>query len=430
MIERIVKLALSLGADEAEVFHSLSSGYSFSSVGRRIHSREFEAEEGWAVRVIKNGRLGFAFFGRTKEAQKAVRRALALAKFCEQAEYSFPCSGRMARAPCFDKRIAEMQEKEGVEMLQAALDAMQESGAVPTECALEYGGSTEEICNSNGVVASERRTSLACFLACSYDGKSGSASAGSALLDFDVGEVARKAAEHARARRRARRIKRGVRAAVLDAVSLHPFIGMLVPSLNGDRVRRGVSVLAGKLGEQIAHEGLTVWDDPLAHGIEARSFDGEGMPSRKKGLIRDGVLASFLFDIKSACLARKKGISADAGNCTRAGYAAVPGIGASNLVIEGGGERDVIDGVDDGIYVVSIIGEHTANRLTGDYSVSVDLGFAIKDGELAGPVSEGTMAGNIFEMLRNVTAIERKRERHFGLTAPRMAFGGVSFGGK
>ncbi|MEM3030504.1 MAG: TldD/PmbA family protein [Candidatus Micrarchaeia archaeon] len=428
MIERFVRLALSLGADEAEAFHSESTGYSFSSMGRRIHSKEFEADEGWAVRVIKEGRMGFAFFTKESEAQKAVKRALALAKFCEKADYSFPERGRMGRARCFDRRIAGMGEKDGLTMMRAVFDAMSRKGASPTECALEFGASFEEVCNSNGVLANEERTSLVSFLACSYGGKSGSASAGSALLDFDVADVAEKAAEQAKARSSARPLEKGVRTAVFDAVSLVQLLNVLLPSLNGDRVRRGASALAGRLGEKIAAESFSLYDDPFALGIGACSFDGEGTPGRKKELISRGVLSGFLFDVKGACLARKKGLATSAGNCVRTGYAAAPGIGASNLVIEKGRVEDVVEEVRNGVFVSSFFGEHTANKVTGDYSVSIDLGFEIKRGELAGPVSEVTMAGNVLEMLRNVTAIEKKRERHFGLTAPRIAFKNLSIG--
>jgi len=430
MSEKLIRLALSLGADEAELFHSRSKGYSFSSMGRRIHSKEFEVDEGWAVRVIKGRQIGFAFFTRESEAGKAVRRALALAKFSEKADYAFPTKGRFGRARCFDERIAGMEEGDGIAMLQASLDEMGRRGASPTECALEFGESREEVHNSNGVVASERRTSIVSFLACSFNGKSGSASSGSALLDFDPLEVAGKAAEHAEARSRARKMGGGVGVAVFDAVSLSPLLGVLIPSLNGDKVRRGASALAGRLGEKVADGGFTLSDDPLAKGIGACSFDGEGMPGRRKELIRRGVLANFLFDVRSACLAKEKGMAASAGNCTRGGYRAAPGIGVSNLVIERGKAEDVVEEVGKGVFVSSFFGEHTANKVTGDYSVSIDLGFEIRRGELGPPLSDGVMAGNIFEMLRNVAVMEKRRERYFGLTAPRIAFYGVSFGSK
>ena len=184
-----------------------------------------------------------------------------------------------------------------------------------------------------------------------------------------------------------------------------------------------------RLGRKIGAESLTLTDNPLFNGPGSSSFDGEGTRCAEKKLIEKGIARNFLFDLKTASLAGDS-LNPSPGNCSRASYMAEPGIGSSNLVLGKGKTRDVLSECASGILVCSVFGEHTANDLTGEFSVSVERGFEIRDGEKGKPVRGNVISGNIFELIKNIAAIEAKQERIGSFISPRIFFEGLQVVGE
>jgi PmbA protein len=175
-------------------------------------------------------------------------------------------------------------------------------------------------------------------------------------------------------------------------------LGDLFDAVNGGAIYRHASFLAGKLGEKIASESLTVIDDPTLPGLFGSSpFDDEGVICRRTVVIDKGVLKSYLLNSYSA---RKLGLKTT-GNASR-GVTGNAGVGPGNFFIEAG-ERSpepILKAMRTGLYVTELIGGDT-NTVTGDYS-SGAAGLWIENGELAYPVSEITIAGNMKQMLMEV----------------------------
>ncbi len=202
-------------------------------------------------------------------------------------------------------------------------------------------------------------------------------------------------------------------------------LGALFSAVNGNAVYRNASFLAGKLGEKVAGENLTVIDDgTMPGGFGSAYFDGEGLPTRRKPVLEHGVLRNYLLNTYAA---RKLGLSST-GNASR-GLAGAPGIGAGNFYLEPGPQspEELLRNVRQGLYVTELIG-HGVNIVTGDYSQGAS-GLWIENGELAYPVEEITVAGNLKEIFLNITEIANDLVFRGSLASPTLLVEGMTIAG-
>src|SRR5439155_918072 len=179
------------------------------------------------------------------------------------------------------------------------------------------------------------------------------------------------------------------------------FLGNLCSAVNGYAIYKGTSYLVGRLGERIAPDLVTVCDDGRMPGdLGSKPFDGEGLPTRKNVVVERGVLKSYLLDTYAA---RKLGL-ASTGNASRS-IGEASSVGATNFYLAPGTAtpEEIIRSVQRGLYVTELIG-FGINMVTGDYSRGA-VGFWIENGELAYPVEEITIAGNLKDMWMGVQAI-------------------------
>jgi len=207
-------------------------------------------------------------------------------------------------------------------------------------------------------------------------------------------------------------------------------IGSVFEAASGDSIWRGASFLAGKLGEPIGAASLTIVDDNTmmlgtgAGGFGTSPFDGEGLPSLRTVVVEGGVLCNYLLNTYSA---RKLGMKSTH-NASR-GLAGTPGIGCGNLYLEPGRvtPEEIIAGVQAGLYVTSLMG-FGVNVVTGDYSRGA-TGLWIENGQLTHAVEEVTIAGNLAEMLMNVTAIGNDLEFRGAVASPTLRIDGMTVAG-
>jgi PmbA protein len=207
-------------------------------------------------------------------------------------------------------------------------------------------------------------------------------------------------------------------------------IGSVFEAASGDSIWRHASFLAGKLGNQIATPTLTIVDDNAmllptgAGGFGSSPFDGEGLPSLRTAVVENGVLCNYLLNTYSA---RKLGMKSTH-NASR-GLAGTPGIGCGNLYLEPGTltPDQIIGDVSAGLYVTSLMG-FGVNVVTGDYSRGA-TGLWIENGQLTHAVEEVTIAGNLAEMLLNITAIGNDLVFRGSVASPTLRIDGMTIAG-
>lgn len=238
-------------------------------------------------------------------------------------------------------------------------------------------------------------------------------------------EVGRHAAARTLRRLGARKVLTAQVPVIFDPQTARSLVGHLMEAVSGEAVYREASFLAGKIGQSVAAPTVTVVDDgTLAGRMGTAPFDGEGVPTRRKVVVGGGKLESYLLNCYAA---RKLGLRTT-GNAAR-GLAGPPGIGCGNLTLEPGAARPeaIIAGVREGLYVTELIG-FGVNSVTGDYSRGA-CGIWIENGALAYPVEEVTIAGNLGEMLRQMTAVGDDLVIRGAVNAPTVLIEGMTVGG-
>jgi PmbA protein len=249
----------------------------------------------------------------------------------------------------------------------------------------------------------------------------------------DPEEIGRIAAQRTLQRLGARQVKTQKAPVVFSAEMAQSIIGNIFDAANGDAIYRHASFFSGMLGEQVAGENITVVDDgtmvfrengDAIGGFGTRPFDGEGLPTRRTVLIERGILKNYVMNTYTA---RKLNMKST-GNGSR-GLAGNPGIGAGNFYLEAGTltPEQIIGDVKNGLYVTETMG-HGVNLVTGDYSVGAS-GMWIENGELAYPVEEITIAGNLKNMYKNIAAIGNDLIFRGASAAPTIRVEGMTIAG-
>lgn len=201
-------------------------------------------------------------------------------------------------------------------------------------------------------------------------------------------------------------------------------LGCLEGAINGATIARGSSFLRNEMGKQVCNPGITIVDDPLRRrGLGSRAFDAEGVRSRRLGLVEDGVLQTWLL---SSADARQLGLRST-GHAAR-GLSSPPGPASSNLFLEAGKVTpdELMSDVRRGVYLTNVYGDGI-DIVTGDYSLGA-AGFLIKNGNIGEPISEFTIAGNLRDMFRNMTAANDLVFR-YGHDAPTLRIDGMTVAG-
>jgi PmbA protein len=240
----------------------------------------------------------------------------------------------------------------------------------------------------------------------------------------DPATLGRTAAEKALARMNPTRPRTAKLSVVYDPRVSSSLLGHLMGAINGSSIARGTSFLKDKLGQRIFAPGITVRDDPRrVRGLRSRPFDGEGVPTAARAIIEDGMLTTWLLDSRTA---RQLGMTTT-GHAAR-GTGSPPSPSPSNLWLEPGSlsPAELMADIKEGLYITEMMGS-AINGITGDYSRGAS-GFMIRDGALAEPVAEITIAGNLLDMfLRMVPANDLRFRR--GTDAPTIRIDDMTLAG-
>lgn len=238
-------------------------------------------------------------------------------------------------------------------------------------------------------------------------------------------EIGRRAAERALRRLNPRKVASARLPILYDRRVSPSLLGHLAGAINGAAIARGTSFLKEALGTAVFAPGIRIVDDPtLPRGLRSRPFDGEGLPGARRAFIEDGVLTSWILDLRSG---RQLGL-ASTGHASR-GTGGPPSPSVTNFWLEAGetSVADMLREVGTGLLVTEMLGS-SVNGITGDYSRGAS-GFWIENGELAYPVSEVTIAGNLKDMYRSLTPAS-DLERRYGMDAPTVRIDGMTIAGR
>jgi PmbA protein len=231
--------------------------------------------------------------------------------------------------------------------------------------------------------------------------------------DIDPRNVGEKAAFFASKSAGGKDIPTGDYPVVLSPVAYAELLGsVFVPALNGRSVHSGRSRLAQSLGETITDSRILMYDDPLLpRGAGSTRWDAEGTPTRRIDFVKNGVLQTFAYDLKTAYRYDKE----TTGSAIRGGFGGLPAIGHHNFIVDGEREN-ILD--ERALYVHNVVGAHTANPISGDFSVEISNAFWVEGGEFEEPVGSAMMSGNVFDLHKDIAGLSRETRAVGSLILP------------
>ena len=431
------------GIAEYELYYQ--AGYS-TSVDTFQHSiNEFTSSYSGGVcfRAIVNGKMGYASTENlsAQQAKAVVAKAMDNAVNLEAEEAVFLGEGGQEYEPLEDKSydlptteelIAKVLET--TEKLYAAdpmaVDGCQTQGIIETSEVAIYNSKGLDLHHSSkasglvavGVVSNGKEMSN------DYQIKLGK------LNEIDVDALVKKAVDSAKEKLGGEVAPSGQYPVVFSTEAMCSLLGVYSGIFNSESAQKGLSKLAGKEGQVVAAPCVTLVDDPFhCDNPEPMNFDAEGSPTHKKAVIENGVLNTLLYNLKTAAVAGRK----TTGNASKAGYDAAVGIRPFTMYLQGGDitEEELLQKAGNGVYITSLGGLHAgANAISGDFSLQ-SSGYMIENGVKTRYVKSFTVAGNFYELLKNIVALANncRLPRPMGSTtfgAPSVLVDGLSVAGK
>lgn len=411
------ELGKHMGASEVEVYVQDGGGLTVKTYQGEVEELRSSASRGVGVRAVDEGRLGYAYTSGLDEEEVArtIRDAVDNARFSTPDEHNL-----LPPAQEFTREDLEMYREETASTpverkVEMALELEELTrGSDPRIRAVEssvYADSVYRVAlaNSRGFCGGYQGSDCHCYvmpIAGEGEGsQSGfSFSVGKQPSDLDLAACAEEAARHALDLLGASSMASRRTTIVLDNLIAAEFLGVLASALSAEAVLKGRSLFAGRLGQSIGNELLTVVDDGLMPaGLATAPFDDEGVPSRRTEVVSEGVLQSYFHTTYTA----SRSGTESTGNARRGSFRDRPRVSPTNLFLAPGerSREEIIREVGEGVLIMQLVGVHAgANPISGEISLGA-LGLLIKDGKLDRPLREITIAGQLLDLLHQVALV-------------------------
>ena len=437
-----VDAALKLGATDAECTISEGEEFSVSVRMREVESVKEAGSRGAGLRVLVGQRTGSSYTSDLSPAGIAtmVDAALSLAKITsEDPQAGLPERDALGKLSgdlrLFDPAIEQLETPFKIELAKRAeIAALDYDPRIQNSEGAGFSSSHSRrvFANSRQFVGSYRTTS--CGLSVSPIARQDNSmerdywyTTSRFFANLESPEdVGKKAAERAIRRLNPRKVATQKAPVIFEPRTARALLGDIFDAINGSAIYRHASFLAGKLGEKVAADHVTIVDDATIPGLFGTSpFDDEGVACRRTVVIDKGVLASYLLNTYTA---RKLGLKTT-GNASR-GVTGNAGVGPGNFFLEAGklSAGEIVASVPSGLYVTELIGGG-GNTVTGDYS-SGAAGLWIENGQLAYPVSEITIAGNMKQILFDIAQIGSDLEFRGSVASPTLLIREMTISGQ
>ncbi|WP_297498345.1 TldD/PmbA family protein [Thermococcus sp.] len=418
MIDELTSL-LSRKDIEWELYWGKGRSGSFGIERENLERSQRKFYSGIGLRIGYKGKLGFSYItGLSHDRQtleRFVERTIKLARVSEVPFRGFPVPSKVLKVGgLYDRRIDEIpfEEAHAMALEVASLMRSVKAGGETLSGSLSFAVSSEGVVNSNGVELETRTTGMGVYIYAVRG--TGTGSFQQTYRSLQPMEELEKGIAEARTNaelgRKAKRLDPFRRELVLEPEAFESILWLFLENVFGDTVYYRRSRFSER-GLEVGSEGLGLEDDSTIDGLPGSyPFDGEGSPGQRTTIVEDGILRSFLLDYTFASFLGME----STGNALRS-FRSVPRIGTSNIVV-GTGDLNLEDF--EGVVVKDTLGAHTANPVSGDFSLTVSLGYVVRKGELR-PFRDNMLSGNIFELLKTLKP-GKKAERRGSFISPRV----------
>ena len=376
--------------DDYEVYISSGKTIELDSKNDELNFAKEEITQGIGIRVLKDNKMGFAFTSDMDKINQTALQALENTKLNNPDEnYAFSQKEKVNDIDkLYDKKFENLDLDESIDFLNNIITKANETQCDVTSAGFSASRGESLILNSNGVsIANLDGDKLAedvCKLAMdSVDTKA------IETKDYDV---------------------------VLDYYAATGLLSTFLEAFNGENVQRQRSILHDKMNSEIVSPNLSITNDAtLEKGMYSTKCDGEGTVSKKTKLVENGVLKSFMYDIYTA----NKGNTTSTGNGYRNSYLSTPSVSPSNIILDFD-EKIGTDEISEGVLTTSVLGAHTANPISGDFSVEASNAFKIENGEISYPINKAMISGNIFEIMKKCEGVKSEIKQYGPFILPKI----------
>ncbi len=405
--------------DKGEVYHQRRRETTVKFDGWRLKSLETTEREGNSLRVVKDGRVGFSATTDPLALDRLIEDAIGCAKFGERMDLRFPQPKETPELDLWDDRLASLNSERMVEWGKAFIEIF---GEHPKDLNLEMEFSNsileEKLSNTSGLEIEIKKALLTLKIVLMR------AREGDILFLYESDTVCRFPEDMERRisamvdgfKEKLRRAEREATISEGVPVIFSPRVvpALLIPLLagiNGKNIINGSSPLVGKLGKELFDNKLTIMDDgTLPDRPGSSRYDDEGIPKRRIDIVRDGKLTDYLLDLVTSFK-----LGRESNGCAGRSIFATPSPAYSNIIVRPGdrSSSELMD-VEEGVLIEDLLGVGQGNILSGAFSNPFGLAFKIEKGEITGRVKNASIAGNIYENLREITGISKETEWIWG----------------
>ncbi|KKO21175.1 MAG: TldD/PmbA family protein [Candidatus Brocadia sp.] len=418
--EKVLELALKQ-TPSAEVLYDEGESRSVSFENNKLKYVSTKSIRGIGLRVIKDGKIGFSSTTDFRKPEKLVANAIESAKFGQTAAFEFPSKGHFPKVAVFDQQVIDYPIHQCVDIGKDAIErALSVNANYECSVSMGKGHGARRLINSKGLDVSIASTSFGVGIEIlEVKGQSllwvgeGESSKG---LVTNLNKHLEKALRDLKLAGKELKLKTGVYPVVVTAKAMGNLLATFESDCNGKLVQKGASPLTNRLGEKILDERVSIYDDAtIDMAGSSYPWDAEGMPSQCTPLFEKGVLKNYIFDLQTAGIMK----ATSTGNGNRS-FASQPSPGNSNITVEPGNMsfEAMVKDVKYGVLVDQVLGGGQSNILAGEFSVNIDLGYLIENGEIVGRVKDCMIAGNAFEVFNNIVAIGDTAEWHGSTKVP------------
>lgn len=415
-INKLFQEAKNNGFNEYEVYYVDRESLSINAYNEEVEKYNLTTSYGLSFRGKINDKIGYSYTEILDDdaINMLVKNAKESALVIENEDIQFIYEG--------DKEYAEvntyykaLENLPADKLIDLALSMEKEAKTLDNRvtsfggCGIGYSKARYGIINSKGLNLENKSNLLSAYVVTiikngedMHDGM-GYVTANS-IEDVDPKKLAQDGINEAISRIGGKSVSSGKYKAVINNEAMVSILSTFAGVFSGDAVQKGLSLLKGKEGEIIASKQVTLLDDPhLENGLASVPFDDEGVATKKKDIIHEGKLMTLLHNLKTA----NKGNTKSTGNGFKNSYASPVGVSPTNLYIQKGEKsfEELLKDVGEGLLITEFAGLHSgANSITGDFSLAAK-GFYIKDGKKDYPVEQITVAGNFFDLLKNIEVV-------------------------
>ncbi|MDP8227331.1 MAG: TldD/PmbA family protein [Candidatus Celaenobacter polaris] len=435
-MEKLLNMARKV-CDQAEIYYCDPTSSEVMFQKGELHDIESQFQSGIALRIIKDGKLGFSYTKNLIDREEFLQNALDSLKGGVQAPYDFPHTSELPTLKTYNEHINEVTSSSMVENCTRIADIFIKNTDAEIEIVAYKEVLNQRIINSQGTDVHSKIGSTGYWLSLVYPGGgAGISRVYEEKIPFPVSRnILDNLVKMYNDSSKVVTIPGGKMKILFMPGSMYTLLWRLNSGTSAKSIHEDISPIKKDIGKQIVSEAITFYDDPLDDEVPgARSFDDEGVPTKKMNIIEKGVLKNFFYDINYAQKLSKQstghGYRASMWGGDTITMKPTPRLAHPRIAPGEKSFGELVAMMDKGIILDGVMGAHSGNIPNGDYSVGVSPGLYVEKGEIVGRVKDVMVAGNVYDTLKKVVAIENKLHTCWGGRMPAILCDSISVSSK